>query len=289
LPQSDEGWGFSYKEPTTTWWIIYTPIERFEILKKFWGYGDPKTARIVLVGVEEGGNWSEKSIAKSSMERKQRNEADEYEKIIDDMLTIFKKQYCSMNDWDIVYPDWKIFFRATNRKQVKLSMMLRNSLFEGSYDFDDQKQQREYYESEFCTHIEFQANIFPIPNKSIKDWDIKIAKLLGVSENKSDYCATCLDDRLTVQVELLHELKRNNGEPYIFLMGKRDIWTADRWSKIRSKLFPDMKFSFDNGDAEESRYGWSHDKKVWLAVHPSGRDGLRIEEMKQIVKQIELV
>ena len=80
-----------------------TPNERFEVLKSFWGYGNPTTAKILFIGIEEGGEWSEENLVKNSPERRDRIRKGKSEEVLDELLSYRKnkaQQYASSPNWN---------------------------------------------------------------------------------------------------------------------------------------------------------------------------------------------
>ncbi len=239
------------------------PRARFDILNIFFGYGNPQTTKILFIGIEEGGNWSPDAIHSSSPERANKK----YEEVLDEILEIYKKGYLTQSDFYKAFPNWSKFFKITNRKQVYLSLLLQNKLWGCNNDLDNVQALRDYYLHEFCSRIEFQANIFPIANDTVETWKGDYKNIFDAPAQKEDYYSSCIQARVIVLSKLIEEIKRKNDSPYIFVMGKSTIWEhKKRWEIIKSTIFRDIDFEPVETGSRNNRIACSKDKKIGLSL-----------------------
>jgi len=238
--------------------------ERMDILNKFWGYGNPESAKILFIAIEEGGDWTKQGLAATSNERKERIANGEYKEVLDEVIEFRKKKYISGDELDDENPNHRERrFNSTERIQVYISMRVQGLLGE-EYDADKIKR---YWKDEFCKDIEFTSNIYPLAAKCSEHWPTEYEYYFGVSENKTVYREQMLETRIIALRELYTQIAANtNDNPLTFVMGK-DIWgNIQLWRRVVEKVFGLSENDF-NYDPKRS-YGWNADK-ILLLYHPS--------------------
>lgn len=258
------------------------PRKRMEILNNFWGYGDPKTARILFIGIEEGGDWSSEELAKTSRQRKEQINNGEYLTVLDNAINLRQNRFLPREQWCEDNPNWsRRPIYSTERKQCALSQRIRKNVFDHTYRIIENAS----YRNTMFGEVEFQANIFPVASKSVsdEDWENNHC-IFGVPIDKNEYYSNYLNPRIEVLSALITKIEEDNHAPYVFIMGKGNIWDCkDRWTIIQLKLFPGVRFTFD----KKCRLGRSSDCRIWLTVHPSGRWGLTNNEINAILNGIK--
>lgn len=163
------------------------PEERLRILGTFPGYGKIETARILFVGIEEGGTWSE-----------------------DEAKVDFELRNMENQTWNA---DRKP--SPTEMWQVRLSTRLQGMRL-------DAGQLMDYYRDQFCRGVEFTSNLFPMACRGTNDWPEHYGRLFGVSRDKKEFMTACLDLRMRITGDLVSRIGAKDGS-CIILFGKA-LW-----------------------------------------------------------------
>jgi hypothetical protein len=253
-------------------------MHNFEVMKQFLGYGDLKTARIVFLGIEEGGtDWSPEKLKKNHPG-----------KTVDEAVLLRVKlrepTFMIRSQWTIDHPPWqRATYRVTNRRQAYLSLIVQQSLDpdEGAVRKLDKALVKDYYINNFCDKLEFQANVFPLSARRENQWHREYQEWFGVNQLKEDYMKDFMQERLRLLHEkLVLKLERSYSLSFMFVMGKKLWANGGALRDLKAALFPGTIFKVLTKD--RILFGERGSLKVFLTPHPSGPKGLSDTEIDKI-------
>ena len=261
-----------------------TPDQRYDILRRFKGYGDLTRARIVYIGIEEHDGWTEADLLRSfGIDMEEHG----YESILDRQLSFLESGTLGRADWDRSDKNWTK--RTVKRNTLEgVQIMLGRRIRSESWNEPGIPGTDEEYHKRSFGEIEFQANLWPLGKSKAKEeeWDsVKDTyhKIFGVPLDLEQYQNDCIHARLQVLREVVDKARSNGQHTVTIIFGKHDIWNGRFWNQIRGAVFPNTSIEFNPKD----RVVWSTDGRVCLAVQRSGANGLKNWEMKSIVDSLK--
>jgi len=252
----------------------FTPAQRFEIPKDFWGYGNPKTSEILFIGIEEANDWSISQLAECK--KAWALESLDDEQIVDWLIGKMEKRFITNDDW----PPRKTPYPTTSpieRMQAYLALRLNPAT-------SDTKMKPSEYMAKGCflREREFQANVFPIGCNGAGAWCEDTLRWFPLPASKERYRQDVLGHRCKVLEVLIGTMTTKLGEsPVIFVMGKQ-IWDSKHVWKSVEPILNVRRFLTCEG---LSGFQHSDDFSVWLTPHPSF-GGISYE---QADKMLELI
>lgn len=266
---------------------MLTPKERMEILNKFWGYGNPETANILFIGIEEAGSWDNKGLSAMEYGFEKYLENEESKKILDARLNVIfnneqsDKYYMTKPEW--TKNSWSKYIRKevdfknnkTEKIQTYLSLKLQGiniETLEGGLEYW-QNGNLSNSDNGFCSKHEFQSNVFPLGAQSEDTWNEEYPILFGVTESKDEYRENCKENRLKVLKILLetliHNANESNKQLLIFIMGSDPKYYLKSVLCELGYIFPEKNSDFIKQNHRILRWNWSSYGNVWFTGHPS--------------------
>jgi len=219
-----------------------------ETLMNFKGYGNAKLARILFVGIEEGGEWKNEDMTE-----------------VNKKLQIREKGYITRDEWHIDDKDWKENKRnITDNMQATLSFQIRTQVLR----IPTEKEFESFYNNEFCERIEFQANLFPLGSKGIRrGYPPHYHKYFEPTmKNKKKFKEYCVGIRTELIINFIHDIWMRGG--YVFIMGK--LLNRYLLDPIRDRLGIEfIEYDVQISERRIFRSFKSADQKIWFTGHPS--------------------
>jgi hypothetical protein len=230
----------------------YTPPQRYNIITRFRGFGNPATAEVLFIGIEEGGNHWQDLLVENNIEE------------FDRLLSLREAQFIQRAHFGDMDPQWFEQLSMTEDAQIYIGMLLR------CLSNRNDAQAREVYNHKLAYEFEFTSNFYPIAKP--RQYTIIRPELrthFGLPEN---YNAEIEQVRAQVLGELITSITENHPNCLIIVMGKT-LWK----SRLLNSLFPDVGFNiYDLGGVDAGHeFGWSVAQNgrgnIVLLCHPTAR------------------
>lgn len=165
--------------------------ERFNVINRFLGYGNPSTASIIFIGIEEASSWSKEDVERMVGQQNISNE--QWIDAINRRLTLlagsertdqplFLKRETYLSDvWSVGKPQNEDF-KITEKMEVIMSLAIQRR----------NADPLDYWLNHIDELHEMQSNLFPLGAKSVKHWPDFYPSIFDVPLDKDVYKAKCV-------------------------------------------------------------------------------------------------